>query len=254
MIRKIINKLRTMSRYFKAIQGSDAWICFFDSLFNKETLRKITINGTQVFVRTNSPDIEVAVSSLHEKEYGHLKISNPKFIIDAGANIGTSALFFAKKYPQAKIIAIEPEEKNFEILKKNIEGFNNVIPIKAAIWGSSEKREIQNRFTGHWGFTVSETENKKEATGQTIDCIPVDALMEKYNFEKIDLFKMDIEGGEKNVLENSASWINKVDVMTVELHDRITMGCDRAFYLATEKFAAFEKHGEKVTAYQKIPA
>ncbi len=74
--------------------------------------------------------------------------------------------------------------------------------------------------------------------------------MEKYSIDKIDLLKMDIEGGEKNVLENSSDWIDSVDIITVELHDRICVGCDRAFYLSTKDFKTFEKHGEKITAYK----
>ncbi len=76
------------------------------------------------------------------------------------------------------------------------------------------------------------------------------ALLTKYGFESIDLLKMDIEGGEKNVLESASDWVDLVKVMTVELHDRICMGCSRAFYLSTQNFQTFEKHGEKVTAYR----
>jgi FkbM family methyltransferase len=45
----------------------------------------------------------------------------------------------------------------------------------------------------------------------------------EHGIESIDLLKMDIEGGEKDVLEKSLGWIDSVDTMTVELHDRICM-------------------------------
>lgn len=91
-------------------------------------------------------------------------------------------------------------------------------------------------------------QNNSAPLGQMIDCITVDSLMKEYELDRISILKMDIESGEKDVLENSSAWIESVDIMTVELHDRICMGCDRAFYLARKDFAKFEKHGEKVTA------
>lgn len=51
-------------------------------------------------------------------EYAWDTAVRPRVIVDAGANIGLASLFFANKYADAKIIAIEPEEHNFKILKK----------------------------------------------------------------------------------------------------------------------------------------
>ena len=232
------------------MEGYGSHLCVLDEQLKREMVRKITIGGTNIRVRTNTSDLRVAITSLYEKEYDYIRCSNPKFIIDAGANIGTSAIFFAKKYPNARIIAIEPEEDNFDLLLKNTRDFKNIIAIKATIWGVADKRTIQNRSTSHWGFTISDTHNKTESTGQEINCITIRSLMETYSIDTIDVLKMDIEGGEKNVLENSLDWIGAVDVMTVELHNRICKGCDEAFYLATKDFKTFEKHGEKVTAYK----
>jgi len=250
MIRKLKSKLERFLIYSKAIEGFGLYLCILDELLEREMVRMINIGGASIYVRTNTPDLDIAISGLFRKEYEQIRTSNPKFIIDAGANIGTSAIFFAERYPNAQIIAVEPEESNFNLLLKNTSNYKNIIAIKAAIWGTIDKRTIQNRFTGHGGYTISETENKTESTGQDIDCITIEWLMNKYNIDSIDLLKMDIEGGEKNVLENSSDWIDSVAIMTVELHDRICMGCDRAFYLATKDFKTFEKHGEKVTAYK----
>jgi FkbM family methyltransferase len=245
-------RLKRFSRYRRAIKSGNAYLCIIDELLGREKIRKVVINGVTVHVRTNTPDLEVAISSLFEKEYNHIRTLDPKVIIDAGANIGTSAIFFAEKYPHAKIIAIEPEESNFVLLLENVKDYQNVFAVKAAVWGSPDKKTIKNRFTGHWGYTISETSNKTESTGQEIDCITIKSLMENYEIKSIDILKMDIEGGEKDVLENSGAWIDSVDVITVELHDRICMGCSRAFYLSTKDFVQFEKHGEKVTAYKDL--
>jgi FkbM family methyltransferase len=250
MFDRIRRKTHQVVKYLNKIQGSGAWLCILDTILLREVLRLVTINGAQVYVRTNTPDLEVAFSSLYDKEYGSIRLSNPKIIIDAGANIGTSSIFFAKQFPNARIFAVEPEASNFQLLQKNLKQYPNVVAVQAAFWGTSGTRKIQNRFTGHWGYTVAETTNRTQETGQEINCVTMDSFMNEHGIESIDLLKMDIEGGEKDVLENSQEWIGSVSAMTIELHDRIIMGCSRAFYLATKDFIVFETHGEKVTAYR----
>lgn len=243
-------KKRQTINCLRKIHGSGAWLCVLDALLGREVLRLVTLKGTRIYVRTNTPDLDVAISSLHDEEYGHLRLSQPKIIIDAGANIGTSSIFFAQQYPNARIFAVEPEASNFQLLEKNIAQYPNVVAIQAAFWGAIGTRKIQNRLTGHWGYTVAETTNRTQETGQEIKCITIDSFMNEHEIESIDLLKMDIEGGEKDVLENSQGWIDSVSTMTVELHDRISMGCTRAFDLATKDFGVFERHGEKVTVYR----
>lgn len=251
---KLKRRGKRIREYLQAIDVPDSYWCSFDELLGRERLRAIHIGGVEVTVRTSTPDLRVAIHSLFDKEYDAIRCPDPKTILDAGANIGTSAIFFARKYPNAKILAVEPEAGNFELLQKNVRNYKNVIPVKAAIWGSPGMRMVQNRFTGSWGFTVSETHKKSQATGQEVECVTIPSLMKEYGMERIDLLKMDIEGGEKDVLENAADWIDRVGVMTVELHDRICMGCDRAFYLATKDFVRFEKSYDKVTAYRSSDA
>lgn len=247
-------KLKKFLLYLKAIEGFGPYICILDELLNRERTRMITIGRTNFYVRTNTPDLKVAISCLYEKEYDYLRCSIPKFIIDAGAHIGTSAIFFAKKYPNAKIIAVEPEKSNFHILLKNTSNYKNIFAINAAIWGYDDRKTLQSRFTGSWGYTIAETQNHTESTEQEINCITIKSIMEKYHIDSIDLLKMDIEGSEKNVLEHSSTWIDSVAVMTIELHERICLGCERAFYLATKDFEILEKHGEKFTVYKNEPS
>jgi FkbM family methyltransferase len=251
-MRELIDReIRQTYANYKAIRGAGSLLCLLDRLLRKEKVRRVNIGDTDIYVRTNTSDLIVAVSCLHDKEYDVIRCSDPKVIIDAGAYIGMSTIFFAEKYPHARIIAVEPGEGNFELLRKNTKRYGNVTAIKAAIWHTNETRAIKHRHTSYWGLTVTDTQNKVEPTGQQIDCITVASLMEAHSIERIDLFKMDIEGGEKNVLENSSDWIDAVEILTVELHDRISEGCTGAFHQATREFAHFETHGEKVTAYRR---
>ncbi len=81
------------------IDGLDFALCFVDELLKRERLRRIRIRGRALWVRTRTPDLDVAASGLYFEEYRNIRCAAPQVIIDAGANIGTSAIYFASRSP-----------------------------------------------------------------------------------------------------------------------------------------------------------
>jgi FkbM family methyltransferase len=250
MIRKVGRMIKRWYSYFRSLGFRETALFGIFYLIKHKSLRMINIANECFYVRTATYDLAPLVSILVNKEFSSIEISNPSVIIDAGANIGASAVYFARRYPNARVFAIEPEQDNYNILLKNINKYNNIFPIKAALWGKKETRVIYDRFTGPSGYTISETNNKTESTGQQVECITISSLIDDYDLHNIDILKMDIEGAEKCVLENSDDWINKVSIIIAELHDKICTEASSGFYLATREFKHFEKNGEKVTAYR----
>lgn len=253
----MLNKLKNLWKQYKyyslILNGiSSAKLLIYNYLF-PETIIRIKIAGNNFFIRTKTNDIEVVKIAFVDKEYDMLHSKHVNTIIDAGAHIGTSTIFFAMKYPNAKIIAIEPQRDNFELLKMNVKQYKNIIPLNAAIWSTNESRNILDRLHGHLGYTISETKNNFKSTGQKTDCYSISTIMEMYNLKTIDILKMDIEGGEKFVFEKSDEWINRIETIVLELHERITPGCEKAFLEATKKFSHFERSGEKIIAYLNKP-
>jgi hypothetical protein len=109
---------------------------------------------------------------------------------------------------------------------------------------------LMDRLGGTLGYTIAATENRKAETGQTVECVTVSGICERYGLGEIGFLKMDIEGAEKEVLEHAEGWIGKVRILAVELHDRIVPGCEKAFESATAgRFARFEKRGDKSFAF-----
>jgi len=257
MLIKLMSFMYNRYMRYKDIIGkkSAIYLTFIELLRRRNLLRKrnlflVEIDNIKLYIRPNSTDISVAKTALFDKQYHAINCKDPKVIIDLGAHIGTTVLYFANKFPNAKIYAIEPEQNNFEILQKNISKYENVIPIKAAIWSKNENRYLKERNKGNLGYTVAETYNNTITTEQEIKCITLDWLMENYNLDHIDILKIDIEGAEKNLLENSKQWIERVKIISIELHDHITYGCKDSFYNATKGFDKFEQYGEKITAYK----
>lgn len=52
--------------------------------------------------------------------------NEPQLIFDIGASVGYASIYFAEKYPAARIIAVEPEASNIELLRKNTAAYSNV--------------------------------------------------------------------------------------------------------------------------------
>lgn len=182
--------------------------------------------GGSVLLRPGTTDQDVYDEIFIEKEYD-IDLGSPKFIIDAGAHIGLASVYFACRYPDAIIIAIEPEPSNFAILQLNARRHPNIRPVHAGLWSRKTHLRIENANVATWSFRVVENE-----AGNGIPALGVRDIMEEFKQSRIDVLKIDIEGSELEVLKHSAAWIDDVQTMIIELHDRFQPGCTEALALA----------------------
>ncbi|MBC9813781.1 FkbM family methyltransferase [Crocinitomicaceae bacterium CZZ-1] len=175
----------------------------------------------------------------------------PKLIVDLGAYIGLSALYYAETYPDAKIICVEPEDSNFELLRSNTERLRQVELINAGVWSKNAGLRIKNKEVEKWAFSLEEVPEGEE---YDVFAVTIDSILAKSGCDRIDILKIDVEGAEKQLFsEGFEKWIDKVDVIVVELHDRIIEGCSKAVYNAIgETDWAEYKKGEKVIFVRKL--
>jgi FkbM family methyltransferase len=241
MLLKSIQKIR----YYHSTLGISGAIVFVvGKLFGVQWLFKTNIAGMEypLYVRIGTTDISVLRQVLVEKHYDFPVSVQPKVIIDAGANIGLSAVFFANKYPESIIIAVEPEASNFQLLQKNVSPYPRIKPLNAALWRENGQISLIDPKYGHHGFqTVEKTEN-----GPMVQAVTVDALMTMMGLEFVDILKIDIEGSEKEVFESSEKWIDRIGMIMAELHDILKPGCTVAFQEATTSFQKESFNGETV--------
>lgn len=145
-------------------------------------------------------------------------------IIDAGANIGDTALFFKYLYPQAHIIAFEPLESNYNLLTKNIASnyLKGITAIKEGL-GKQQSRAViygaQHVATTN-KHLIKEHQNTKHPYKQKEEIKIVRLSDYLNNMDEIDLLKLDIEGGELAVLENLAenNQLLKIKSIALEYH------------------------------------
>lgn len=135
-------------------------------------------------------------------------------IIDCGANIGLSVLYFKQQYPNARVIVFEPDDNNFSLLTQNCTA-NNLSGIelhKEAVW-------IHN---GTISFDAKQSEGSHIAEdgqgGHTVACTRLLDLLNAH--ESIQFLKMDIEGAEYSVVKDAAPALHKVENFFLEYHGK----------------------------------
>ena len=197
-----------------------------------------------VFIRPGTADQIVYEEVFINREYD-VEAVDPHFIIDAGAHIGLSAVYFENRYPDSLIVALEPEDSNFEMLLKNTRRYENIKPLKGGLWSRRCYLKIQNPDAATWGYRVEEA-----PAGEGIDAFGIDDIMAMFSMDRVDILKMDIEGSEREVLIKSDAWIDRVKILIVELHDRYVPGCNEALddILKDRGFDKTES-GEKVVIH-----
>ena len=133
MYRKLKSKLRRLMWGLRFLSPYSALRLGILNLFGIRRSLNVRVAGVKLAIRSGSTDFEVAVSSLGMGEYDGLPVSSADVIIDAGANIGTSAVAFSRLFPTAKIICIEPECDNAHLLRQNTRALENVVVVEAAL-------------------------------------------------------------------------------------------------------------------------
>jgi FkbM family methyltransferase len=146
--------------------------------------------------------LEVYVLNLYRANL----LSKNDLVLDAGAGIGEFTVLASRKIgPGGRIIAIEPDPNDYELLQLNIKKNNcaNVIPIKIGLGGNTGERRMEFRGRSY-SFRVDTLEN----------------ILEKVELKKrINFIKMDIEGFETEVLSQSIDIIKNADTIAIELHN-----------------------------------
>lgn len=133
-------------------------------------------------------------------------------ILDAGANIGASVVFFAMHFPRAHILALEPAADNFELLSANTAGLD-VDARFAAIGARDGEAALVDPGHGEWGYR---TGAGKGVAVQAASRLVQEKLAAGYTPY---LAKIDIEGGEAELFARDTGWADRFPLLIIELHD-----------------------------------
>lgn len=165
-----------------------------------------------IYLRKKTSDFEVFEQTFLFQDFSYKYNFKPKVIFDLGANIGTVSVYFKNKFPNSKIISVEPDSSNYSILDKNLKNYSNCFSLKTGIWSEKCKLEIINPTGSKYGFQLQKSDNG------TIEATSIPQLMKEFNIEHIDILKIDIEGSELDLLQQNYEWLSKVKMIFIEPH------------------------------------
>ncbi len=211
------------------------WVTTIRNLFviafrRRERLLSLPGVPAKIRVRNNNSDLVMLEQVFVRKDYEFEIGFDPVTIVDAGANAGYASLYFHRKYPNARIVAIEPDSENCDTLRFNVGKITNVQVLEGGLWSSRQALEVTNTDSPKCMVSLKPAANPVRGS---IEGYGVPDIMRMMDTEVIDLLKVDIEGGELELFsENFLPWISKVRVFIIEFHDRVRPGCAAAFYSA----------------------
>jgi FkbM family methyltransferase len=137
----------------------------------------------------------------------------PRVILDLGANVGFATLFLHRRFPDARIVAVEADPATHARLERNVGALAGVTTLHRAISGSDAPVSFfsSGESIGSSIVRRSEAASPVEVPGQTIG-----SLMREVGADRVDLLKIDIEGAEFDALREAP--LDRVDEVIAEVH------------------------------------
>lgn len=140
-------------------------------------------------------------------------------ILDCGANIGLSVIYFKRLYPRCRVVAFEADPNIFSALETNVHSFalNTVTLRNEAVWN----RDGRVKFHLEGGASGRVVDHGGRGATQSSPLVEVRAKRLRNllgEVGRVDFLKIDIEGAETEVLLDCAEELGAVENLFVEYH------------------------------------
>ena len=154
-------------------------------------------------------------------------------IVDAGANIGLATTYFKKLYPASRVYSYEPDPAAYNALQRNVAGLPDVNPVNCALSLASGNVDFYTGGRTHMSLLPDRKTNHKKITVQSKRLS--EELKRICTGERLDLLKLDVEGGEHEILRDlrDTEMIDMVDQMIIEYHHHLGGRDNLAGFLGT---------------------
>jgi FkbM family methyltransferase len=184
----------------------------FVSLPNLNRERTVRLQGNvAVTYRLNRGDIQSLREVWFEDCYLLPFSLTPETLVDLGANIGLTSLWLAKHYPIKRVIAVEASPENARLVNINLS--QNGVPVEV-IAAAVGPRDGTVRFNLHKDSNLGSF----DPSGTEVPMISMASVLGRLPERAVDLVKMDIEGGEQELLDGELDWLGKVKAIIAEFH------------------------------------
>jgi FkbM family methyltransferase len=209
-----------------------------------------TSGGLKVISRdTTHSDYMVFNQVIVNKEYQFVldflnfhNLTNP-IIVDCGANVGYTSLFFLKSLPNSMVFAVEPSLENAKVLIENLRVNNFEKRAELLVNGIHSEGgmalDLQTGFrdSKDWSFRTQPVSN-----GTGLTSITIAEIQEKYKIKIIDFLKIDIEGAEQYLFTSveTCAFLNDIKVVSIEIHEEFISKSQIELWLKFYQFIIFQ--------------
>lgn len=168
----------------------------------------------EFYFRKSRTDISALIQNVLREEWRQGLPTSANAILDGGAYIGDTACFFRKLFPEAIIVAVEPNPENLCLLTKNFghSEFDQIV--HGAVW----KKDEQLEFSGDTIFGSVSTTGGKQVESLKVKGFSIQSLLAEKGLKAFDIIKLDVEGAELEVLTSAYEWMTEAKVILVEFH------------------------------------
>ena len=213
-----MNKIQLIFKARKIFTNWKILIGIYCKIIKKENVILETRNNIKIKIRTNSTDIMQlgTVWLVEDYEVSGFNINNEDIVIDIGAHIGLFSLFVSQYCKNGKIFSYYPIEKNFRILKENIElnKIKNIIHFNSAVSNQSNKLKI---FIDSDDSAHSIFESDRDFI--EVNSTTIKSIFDENEIKNCNLLKLDCEGAEYQIIESiPKEYFLKIDKMIIEYH------------------------------------
>lgn len=242
-------KIPNYVRRFGLIQGLRLLYQIEQNLDNKSTqIRQYNVPGfkSPIYLRDTISDHAIFWQCLVENQYDFKSFPQAErllknynqicsrnctpLIIDCGGNIGLASIWLATTLPDVRIVVIEPEQGNFNLLLKNIQPFGDRIKaLQGGIWHQSGYLTITNSDAGSAAFRVTQA---VQPVAGSIRAYTIPEICEMEGGTTPFIVKIDIEGAQKYLFRHNTSWVESSHLIMLELDDWLLpwQGTSRPFF------------------------
>lgn len=169
---------------------------------------KIQLYGKDFYLPDSASFIYMYKDILFEERYRFKSGIAKPIIIDAGANIGVSLVYFKNLFPNAEITAFEPDPNIYSYLKRNVEGLDSIDLINKGLFDEVTKI----------GFSTDQADGGSIYQNNSNKIEIETCLLSDYLDEKVNFLKIDIEGAETKVLHECKNKLKNVENLFIEYH------------------------------------
>lgn len=180
-----------------------------------------------LYFRHGSSDLSVIRQVFCHQEYACVVDEPPpRFVVDAGANIGCTSFYLLHRFPDTVVTAIEPDRGNFDLCARNLAPFGDRVRLlKKGLWSEAAGLRVVagTNGVGEWALEVRPCGPGEAAD---VEAVGMRDVLAAAPDGRIDLLKVDIEGAERQVFGDPTGWLDRVRNIVIELHGE---DCERAF-------------------------